>query len=122
MSIQFSHYRNSISRYNGKGGTTFAVEINQTDAKNYNIGDCVNISMGIAKCSDKDCFNKKIGRELSSSRLKNIEFNVISIRKSLDMKNSKISTRIILKADNTILTINQSSQNSKFQLFSVEIF
>jgi hypothetical protein len=125
MSLQFLHDRNLKSLLTGKGGTTYAVDtFNNLENKNLHIkvGDHIGIDIGIAQCSDVDCFNKKIGRELSSSRLTLITFKVYKISKWL-REDNKVGTKIMLRLDNgSYLIVTQSSEVSKFHVREIEIF
>lgn len=125
MSLQFLHDRNFSNLCTGKGGTTYAVDtFNNLEYKSLDIkvGDHIGVSVGIAQCSDVDCFNKKTGRELSSSRLTLITFKVSKISKWL-REDNKVGTKITLKSDNgSYLVVTQSSEVSKFHVRQIEIF
>ena len=59
------------------GGTTVSMEEISLD-KFYmlNINDTIDVHIGVAECSLDDKYNKKIGRELSSSRM---ELNTLTV-------------------------------------------
>lgn len=66
--IKFAHIRQhdiigGLYQLVGKGGTTIAYEVNKTSK-------VININYGVARCSDKDNFAKKTGRELALKRLR----------------------------------------------------
>lgn len=127
MDLQFSYSRSFKSKHSGKGGTIYAVQIIgnlewDNDQNEIKVGRYIGFNIGIARCSDKDNFNKKIGKDLARSRLKLTTFKVVSISKYLKEDN-KIRTKVTLKLeDESYLIINQSSQNSKFHVVSIEIF
>jgi hypothetical protein len=77
MSFQFFHDRlkNRVSgeKVSPKGGTTFAVEEISLDAFNHlskALRITVKLRVGIAKCSEEDNYNKRIGRLISEARSK----------------------------------------------------
>ncbi len=58
----FMHYRkfNRLGQVMGKGGLTLAIQCEGNQ-----------ISVGMAHCSTKDNFNKKLGRTVAEGRLRN---------------------------------------------------
>ena len=124
MKVQFLHKRSIMSKYNGKGGTTYAVGIIgnlENEKDQLTVGRNIGFQVGIAKCSPEDCFNRKIGRELSTSRLKLITLKITSITKSLK-EDGSIATRVTLqKDDGSLLLITQSSGSSNFRVAAIEI-
>jgi hypothetical protein len=76
MSYQFYHDRekNRILNYvSPKGGTTFAVEEISLDAFNHlskALRITVKLRVGIARCSEEDNYDKRIGRLISEARSK----------------------------------------------------
>jgi hypothetical protein len=73
MSYQFFHYRQGrfLGEVFPKGGATFSVEEVSIDAFDHlskSTGITVKIRVGIACCSEKDNYNKRIGRSISKSR------------------------------------------------------
>ena len=86
MNKQFFHYLKDSS----KGGKTFCVEL--PDSTEFGLmilnnivnNDPIKLKIGIAKCSDKDYYIKKLGRELSSNRLKDEDFDLIKVTKNLN--------------------------------------
>lgn len=121
MSLQFLHDRNLKSKYTGKGGTTYAINIignleYENELNEIRVGRRIGLLIGTAKCSEKDCFSKKIGRELSSSRLELVTFQVVAISKTLE-KDGSVRTLLTLKLeDGSFLVLRQSSQTSNFRV------
>jgi hypothetical protein len=68
-----------------KGGITFAMEEIEPDLFNQITEEHVlEAQFGFARCSDKDLYNKKIGREIAKGRMVNTEFEVTSINQFVD--------------------------------------
>ena len=61
----------------GKGGRTYAVS--KVPVQKFEVGQQVEIEIGEAICSEKDSFNKKIGRELAQSRMNKVILEVSRI-------------------------------------------
>jgi hypothetical protein len=118
MSIQFKHTRHPNK---AKGGATFAVNIDSIDLSKLQVDDVIDIPFGMSICSEKDCFNKKVGRDLAVSRLKKISFKVAQTIKSR-LENENLTSVISLKHDDFYLRFNQSSESSKFHLICVVVF
>lgn len=126
MKLQFLHKRSIMSKYNGKGGTTYAVGIignlkRENEKEQLTIGRNIEFQVGVAKCSPADCFNRKTGRELSSSRLKLITLKITSITKSLKEDGSIATIVTLQKDDGSLLRITQSSESSNFRVAAIEI-
>jgi len=73
MSYQFFHYRQGkiLGEVFPKGGATFSVEEVSIDAFDHlskALGIAVKLRVGVARCSEKDNYNKRIGRLISRSR------------------------------------------------------
>jgi len=73
MSYQFFHYRQGkiLGEVFPKGGATFSVEEVSIDAFDHlskELGIAVKLRVGVARCSEKDNYNKRIGRLISRSR------------------------------------------------------
>jgi hypothetical protein len=73
MSYQFFHYRQGkiFGEVFPKGGATFSVEEVSIDAFDHLskvLGIAVKLRVGVARCSEKDNYNKRIGRLISRSR------------------------------------------------------
>lgn len=89
MSIQFHHKRNYEPvitddmllkiEVHPRGGETVAMESLQAwFVESLSVGDVFTKRLGKSKCSLDDNFNKKTGRELAQSRMKPMEFTVVS--------------------------------------------
>jgi hypothetical protein len=90
MSIQFCHVRKFIPRFDlerysylseldAKGGETIAMEeVPAWLLDKVETGDFFTKKIGKAKCSDKENYNRKVGRELAESRMKPVVLTVIS--------------------------------------------
>ena len=88
--IQFFHKRlyKNIQKLGGmskqldaRGGVTFALDVlplsqNLADLRS---GESVMLSAGIALCSKKDNYNKKIGRNIAKGKLQSKSFQVVDI-------------------------------------------
>jgi hypothetical protein len=73
MSYQFFHYRQGkiLGEVFPKGGATFSVEEVSIDAFDHlskALGIAVKLRVGVARCSEKDNYNKRIGRLISRNR------------------------------------------------------
>lgn len=118
MSVQFKHIRNFWSISNG--GSTIAVELSEDSLKEVQVTDKVMIKLGIAKCSEDDCFNKKVGRDLASSRMKEVPLEVTSISK-YKAEGSRIITRVVVEKDGVYLVFTRSSDSRNFRLGSASL-
>ena len=75
--FRYQYYADGIK---AKGGETVVMqELKSWFINSLNEGEFFTKLVGRAKCSDQDNYNKKIGRELSSSRMKMIKLTVIKI-------------------------------------------
>jgi hypothetical protein len=119
MSVQFKHVRDFFDAT--KGGATFAVNVESVDFSKIQIDDVIDTMLiGMSVCSQKDCFDKKIGRDLAISRLKVVPLKVVQVSK-VRHENGKLFSSIILDNDNFQLRFTQSSESSKFRLSSVVV-
>jgi hypothetical protein len=87
MNIVFNHtrYATMDGTLLPKGGITFAMEEIEPDLFNQITEEHVlEAQFGFARCSDKDLYNKKIGREIAKGRMVNTEFEVTSINQFVD--------------------------------------
>lgn len=86
--IQYNHQRLNNSTYTGvdsRGGQTIAFEVPQAwFLKTLQPGDFFEKKVGKARCSNDDNYNKKIGRELASSRMKSTKLICTSNIEGLD--------------------------------------
>jgi len=79
MGIQYNHKRKYNDDLNPKGGETIAVEdiqawyLTQAEPDNF-----FSALVGKARCSDDDLYNKKTGRELAASRMKQTKLTIVS--------------------------------------------
>lgn len=90
MNIQYCHVRKYIPGFNlltftyestlsARGGQTIAMEeLEPWFIERLQQGDFFTKKVGKARCSDKENFNKKIGRELAVARMKPMIFTVMS--------------------------------------------
>lgn len=97
MNIQFHHKRTVIKAYfdyldklgiitkiEAKGGTTLALEVPTVEEfDNFKITDpnkddysisTIELKFGSAKCSNKDNYNKKLGRNIAKGRMQTVVF------------------------------------------------
>src|SRR5574343_1005591 len=80
--VQFFHKRKfKDNEILAKGGVTIAVDCSDIAniIKNHRPGDTVNILAGMSACSDKDAYNRSIGRHISQGRLKPRQFTLVDI-------------------------------------------
>jgi hypothetical protein len=89
-----------------RGGVTVAMqEIQPWLIETLKPGDFFTKSVGVARCSDKENYNKKTGREIAQSRMKLTVLTVVSIK---DYSNVKT---LILKDSNGNLFDLQKKHN-----------
>ena len=117
MSIQFKHVRDFFNTNNG--GVTVAVDLGDSNLSTLNIDESINtVKVGVAICSEKDSFQKKVGRELSTSRLKTLDLKVTKVSKS-KLPSGNILSIVVLESDTIYLKFTQSSKAGNFRLDSV---
>lgn len=90
MNIQFCHVRKFIAKFDletfsylsvldARGGETIAMEeVPAWLLDKVETGDFFTKKVGKARCSDKENYNKKVGRQLSQSRMKITTLTVLS--------------------------------------------
>lgn len=117
MSIQFCHIRKFIPQFNlcnftyesvlsARGGETIAMqEVQPWLIEQLKVGDFFTKLIGRARCSDKENYNKKIGREIAKSRMKPTVLTVIS---SKDFSGVRV---VILSDDKNNLYVLQKKPN-----------
>lgn len=67
-------------RISSRGGTTVAMHAIQSWLlPTLRIGDFIERKVGVARCSKDDNYNKKIGRDLATARMKATTLTVINI-------------------------------------------
>lgn len=113
MSLQFKHLRD----FSNNGGATFAVNLEDISLEKVDVNDVVQIKLGISKCSSKDNFSRKTGRDLAISRLKTSSLRVTCIQKFITEAGS-ISHKIVLEGDGVYLVFSRFSNSSNFRLRS----
>lgn len=114
----FKHVRSfewdsSRSRINASsfGGATVAVEeLKPWILPTLNPGDFFDKKIGIAICSEKDRFNKKVGRELAKSRAKLQRLTVQKVVKELD----KTTVNMLDSAGNSYVFVKYNNAKSVF--------
>lgn len=93
------------------GGVTIAVEeLKHWILRQLNPGDFFDKKIGIAVCSEKDRFNKKIGRELAKSRAKLQKLTVQKVIKELD----KTTVTMLDSSENTYTFVKYNNAKSVF--------
>jgi hypothetical protein len=111
MSIQFFHDRrytrfSSFGELDSKGGTTFAIETDDLDIYDFQVGKEVTLRASVAKCCPTDRYVRKTGTELCLQRLTEKYFTLISKRSYVHEKNTlggnpntvgKVITELILR-------------------------
>lgn len=90
MNIQYCHVRKFKPEFNlmnftyeskleARGGETIAMqEVQVWFAQQLKPGDFFTKSVGKARCSDDENYNKKTGRDIATSRMKAVTLTVIS--------------------------------------------
>lgn len=119
MSIQFKHSRNfNQDGLVAKGGNTVALEVDNDKVSSLKPGEKFTAKMGFSVCSDRDNYNKKIGREICLERLENVDFTVLSV--SSYFVEGEIHTVVYIEGDDLVFKLTKIN-NSCFRLFSVQI-
>lgn len=111
VNIVFNHtrYATMDGSLLPKGGITFAMEEITPDLFNQITEDHIlEAQFGFARCSDKDLYNKKIGREIAKGRMINTEFEVTAINQFVDGEDRDVRI-IYLKANNIKVALVQRS-------------
>ena len=79
MNVQYYHSRLSDDNDNvlATGGTTIAMEEIPVELfKQISVEHVLECAVGKARCSDKDNYNKKVGRNIAKGRMKNVQLAV----------------------------------------------
>jgi hypothetical protein len=121
--VQFAHVRRSVVTDNfelrpaSRGGYTVALEIPQSWLlAEIKVGESFDKKVGIAICSSDDNYSKKLGRELSSSRLKATRLTCVEVQEDKEGNRS-----IALSAGNgKVLLLRRLSSGKVFFLASVK--
>ena len=99
-----------------KGGMTIAMElIKPWLFSELKVGDTIEKLVGISRCSNKDPFNKRIGRELALGRSKNKKLTVVSVNSDLDS-----STLIMEDNLGNLFHFRKFSDSERVELISYE--
>jgi hypothetical protein len=106
--IQFCHkrkYKYSLkpeglqNELLARGGVTAALDLTDLSVIRNQIkdGDVIKIKASMAVCSDKDNYNRKVGRNIALGRLKLTQFNVKQVsEKYIILENSQIEFTILI--------------------------
>jgi hypothetical protein len=121
--VQFAHVRRGVVTNNfelrpaSRGGYTVALEIPQSWLlKDLKVGESFDKKVGIAICSSEDNYNKKLGRELASSRLKPTRLTCVEVQEDEDGNRA-----IALSAGNgKVLLLRRLNSGKVFFLTSVK--
>lgn len=114
-SIQFKHERISKSQpfmpgtplgemIEAKGGRTIALEVPTVEefkAFTPSLKNPILLKIGIAECSKKDHYNKKLGREISKGRMKETYFLVTLVSETEVQLSGAGLTVVLRKHPNT---------------------
>jgi hypothetical protein len=107
----FSHYQRGIK---ARGGQTIAMqELTSWFVNSLQEGEFFVKSIGKSRCSDKENYNKKLGRELSSSRM---EATKLTVNKVLIFSGTK-EVELIDEQNNKYVVqsrIEDNSGNARF--------
>jgi len=115
MKITYHH-----ERIGPKGGTTVAMEEIPVDMfRELETGTVLEAQVGLAKCSLKDNYNKKIGRAIAKSRLTNVEFIVIATS-IWESEHGVQNKEVILKHENNYFLLQHTSGNKTVHLKGME--
>lgn len=122
MSIIYLHSRNVGQNKFGQycidalGGKTVAMEsIKPWLVADLKVGDFFDVRVGIAKCSDEDRYNKKIGRDMAKSRMKPSKLTVKSTHHIEDRSNFTL----VDDKGNSFMFVKYASAS---EVFLVDIF
>ena len=100
----------------GKGGKTYAVEqLPKSAIETLRIGSSISFKVGMATCSPKDNFSKKIGRELAEKNMQYLEFKVTKItltegRADVQLNSDKFQVELFIKEDKEFTRIDYVHQ------------
>lgn len=127
MSYQFFHGRveNRVSgeEISPKGGTTFAVEelsIHAFDHLRKALGITVIVRVGIARCSEEDNYNKKIGRMISEARAKlSSGKKTFLVGEITDFGDESKGLTLVEEAAKIVLVFKNSKDSKKVRLVEV---
>lgn len=114
----FKHIRSFDWNFSGKfmevssfGGATIAIEeLKSWVLPTLNPGDFFEKRVGIAICSDKDRFNKQIGRELAKNKAKPTKLTVQKVIKELN----KTTVNVVDSSGNCYVFIKYANAKSTF--------
>lgn len=121
--IQYFHKRKYIPNQklsgvsyslNAKGGCTIAVDLTDLGKKlqESRSGEEIILGAGLAKCSDKDNFNKEIGRSISKGRIKQRKFTIVDIV-------ATVGSKTLLRLENGGLFFDFTIVGDSFRFVSV---
>lgn len=127
MKLQFVHnreltFKNKELKLLTKGGETIAMEEVPLDMfKQITKEHVLSVHVGKALCSKKDNYNKKIGREIATGRLKEIELDVAGIQEYLDSNDRQVREVILVEpyTENTYL-LQHKEGNEKVHFIQYE--
>lgn len=119
MKIQYFHDRLILSP---RGGNTIAMEIIPVDMfHNIDMDNVLEVAIGVARCSIKDNYNKKIGRSIATARLKNIELELLQSGEWEDENGRQIVEKILVDTvTGNVFTLRHKSGNELVRLVAFE--
>jgi len=127
MNIQYCHVRKYIpdlNAYNSKyecvlsatGGETVAMqELEPWFVESLKPGDFFTKLVGKARCSDKENYNKKVGRELAKSRMSPTILTVLS---NSDYGNTRVL--ILVDSKKNMYELHKKATNAKVHFLGYE--
>jgi hypothetical protein len=124
MSCQFFHHReeNRISdEILPKGGATFSVEelsIHAFDHLSKALGITVKLRVGIARCSLKDNYNKRIGRKISEARMCSLfsGLRTFLVEEITDFGNTDRELTLVEENGKIVLVFKNNKDSKKVRL------
>lgn len=118
MKITFHHSRPRLS---AKGGTTVAMEEIPVDMfKRITEDHIVEAKLGLAKCSKKDNYNKKIGRNIAKARMIDVELEVLAMAEWIRPDERPVKEVVLGTPDGVILALRHTAGNKTVHLLAFE--
>lgn len=119
MKLQYFHDRLILSP---RGGNTIAMEIIPVDMfHNIDMDNVLEVALGVARCSIKDNYNKKIGRSIATERLKNVELELLQSGEWEDENGRQVVEKILVDTvTGNVFTLRHKHGNELVRLVAFE--
>jgi hypothetical protein len=115
MKITFHHHR-----INAKGGTTVAMEEIPVDMfREMTTEHALEVIVGLAKCSKKDNYNKKIGRSIAKARMTSVDLQVVGVA-NWHRPDDREVREVVLRGEAGIFTLRHTTGNKTVHLMEYE--